>query len=185
LSKETYIIIKKQSKKGLEVFYTRYGKKLYAYAVQNWKTDEDTAWDLIYKTYNRISEKIDSYNFENEEKFGSLVMLSFLNNLRNHYRDIQKQIQIVSEDHINLNNISEENEENENPDSIHMKSLKEELEKLEDWERMLLLLKAQQMPYSEIAKYIDKPENQLKVYYARLKKKIAEKITKNTEVNHE
>jgi RNA polymerase sigma factor (sigma-70 family) len=185
LFKETYIIIGKQNKKGLEIFYKRYGKKLYAYAVKNWNTDEDTAWELIYKTYNKISEKIENCSFESEEKFSSFVMLSFLNNLRNYYRDNQKQIKTVSEDHININNLYEETEENENSESSQMIALKLELEKLEDWERMLLLLKAQQMPYSEIAKYVDKPENQLKVYYARLKKKITENITKNTEVSHE
>ncbi|MDL2261949.1 sigma-70 family RNA polymerase sigma factor [Bacteroidales bacterium OttesenSCG-928-I21] len=185
MPKETYILIKKQSKKGLEVFYKRYGKKLYAYAVQNWNTDEDTAWDLIYKTYNKISEKIEDYSFESEEKFSSFVMLSFLNNLRNQYRDSKKQIQTVSEDYINPNNLPAESNENENSDSAQMTALKQELENLEDWERMLLLLKAQQMPYSEIAKYVEKPENQLKVYYARLKKKITENIIKNTEVNHE
>jgi DNA-directed RNA polymerase specialized sigma24 family protein len=104
--------------------------------------------------------------------------------LRNYLRDKKKNIEILSEDHISTaTNLCYE-EQDEIPESEKMHILKEELEKLQDWERMLLLLKAQQMPYSEIAKFIDKPENQLKVYYARLKKKITEAIILKTEVNH-
>lgn len=182
--KETYIILSTQPEKGLEVFYNRYGKKLYAYAVQNWKLDEDNTWDLIYKTFTNISEKIDRYSFVSEEKFGSFVLVTFLNNLRNFYRDAKKNIEVLPEEHINFQLAYEDDEDFLKSESERMRILKEELEKLEDWERMLLLLKAQQMPYSEIARYVDKPENQLKVYYARLKKKIAETIILKTEVHH-
>jgi len=185
LSKETYIIIKKNKNKGLESFYNRYGKKLFSYGVNNWQIDEDSIWDIIYSTYEKISNKIHTYSFENEEKFGSFVMVSFLNNIRNFYRDNKRQIEIVTEDPQTIHMACENPEENENTESEQIIALKAELEKLEDWERILLLLKAQQMPYSEIAKYIDKPENQLKVYYARLKKKITENMTKKTEVDHE
>jgi len=182
--KSTYIIIKKNKDKGLEALYNRYGKKLYNYAIKNWKTDEDTAWELIYATFGKIISKIDSCDFENEKKFGSFVLLSFLNNLRNHYRDSKNKVQIVSGEDMQLLPNYEDTMEAEETESCQMKSLKEELAKLKDWERMLLLLKAQQMPYAEIAKYIDKPEEQLKVYYARLKKKITENITIKEEVDH-
>jgi hypothetical protein len=45
---------------------------------------------------------------------------------------------------------------------------------MEDWERILLLMRGQNIPYSEISKFVHKPEKQLKVYYARLKKKLLE-----------
>ncbi|MBN2776077.1 MAG: sigma-70 family RNA polymerase sigma factor [Bacteroidales bacterium] len=184
MQKETHIIIRENPDMGLESFYLRYGKQLLAYSLKNWQTDEDTAWELIYKTYEKISKQIDKYNFKNEEKFASFVLVSFLNNLRNHYRDIKKQIEIVPEENIKLHPAFSDDDQ-EQTESAKLQLLNEELAKLEDWERMLLLLKAQQMPYSEIAKYIDKPENQLKVYYARLKRKITEKMTLKMEVNHE
>jgi len=184
VQKETHIIIKNNPDKGLEAFYLRYGKQLFAYSLKNWKTDEDTAWDIIYKTYEKISKQIDKYSFKSEDKFASFVMVSFLNNLRNHFRDIKKQIEIVPEDRIKLHPVISDDDQ-EQTDSTKLKLLKEELANLEDWERMLLLLKAQQMPYSEIAKYVDKPEKQLKVYYARLKKRITERMTLKMEVNHE
>ena len=55
-------------------------------------------------------------------------------------------------------------------------ALNEELDKMEDWERMLLLMRSEGRAYSEIAQYIDKPENQLKVYYQRLKEQIQKKL---------
>jgi len=57
-----------------------------------------------------------------------------------------------------------------------MQALNEVLESMEDWERMLLLMRSEGQAYSEIAKYIDKPENQLKVYYQRLKEQVAKKL---------
>jgi DNA-directed RNA polymerase specialized sigma24 family protein len=41
---------------------------------------------------------------------------------------------------------------------------------------MLLLLRSQDVPYSEIAKLTGKNEDQLKVYYGRLKKKLFERL---------
>ena len=33
------------------------------------------------------------------------------------------------------------------------------------------------MPYNEISAFVNKPENQLKVYYARLKKQLLENVS--------
>ena len=55
-------------------------------------------------------------------------------------------------------------------------SLDELLDGMQDWERMLLLMRSEGRAYAEIAQYIDKPEDQLKVYYQRLKEKIAKKL---------
>ncbi|MBK6985309.1 MAG: hypothetical protein IPH32_11365 [Bacteroidetes bacterium] len=57
--------------------------------------------------------------------------------------------------------------------------LQQELEKLEDWQRILLLMRGQDMPYSKISEFVKKPENQLKVYYARLKKQLTENVNAN------
>lgn len=185
MSKATYIIIRENKNKGFKTFYERYSKKLFSYSITHLKLDEDIAWDLIYKTFEKIIEKINDNDFENETKFGSFVLASFLNNFRNHYKNTRNNIQYSYDENKTLTNNLSDDYITETSDSSELKSLKEELEKLQDWERMLLLLKAQHMPYSEIAKYIDKPENQLKVYYARLKKKIMNKILSKKEVTNE
>jgi predicted metalloprotease with PDZ domain len=46
---------------------------------------------------------------------------------------------------------------------------------LEDWQRIILLMRAQEYSYEDIANYVDKPVEQLKVYHMRLKKTVAEK----------
>ena len=180
MSKETYKLLKRKRRKGLELFYERYAKRLFDYARNNWHCDEDTAWDLIYKTFDSIIENIEKYNFESEEKFGSFVLTAFLNRMRNHLRDSKKNIETVSvEENAESSNMPIEEEEKK--DSSLMLNLKEKLQKLEDWERTLLLLRAQQMPYSEIARYVDKPEKQLKVYYQRLKNRLEKEINEKKE----
>jgi RNA polymerase sigma factor (sigma-70 family) len=182
MQKDTYTLIKKKKRKSLDVFYERYGKKLLGYANKNWQVDEDTAWDLIYKTFYSIIDNIDKYTFESEQKFSSFVLRTFLNNLRNYYRDKKKELNLSSKE--NLESFSNTNSEEESQDTEQMKLLKTELSKLEDWQRMLLLLRAQRMPYSEIAKYIDKPQEQLKVYYSRLKQRISKQLHQEMEVNN-
>lgn len=144
--------------------------------------DEDTAWDLIYKTIKKIIDNIHNYQFESEKKFGSFVLVSFLNNFRNYQKSIQKNLKISTVENIEYH--YDNTTESESDDSESMTALKKELDKLEDWERILVLLKAQQMPYSEIAKFVDKPENQLKVYKGRLKKKIMNNILSEKEVTN-
>ena len=50
------------------------------------------------------------------------------------------------------------------------------MDKLEEWQRILLLMRGQNMSYKEIIPFVNKPEKQLKVYYARLKKKLLENV---------
>jgi DNA-directed RNA polymerase specialized sigma24 family protein len=69
-----------------------------------------------------------------------------------------------------------EKDEIQSADNRHMSALKEVLQGLEDWQRMLLLMRSEGRPYSEIAKFVDRPEEQLKVYYQRLKETISKKI---------
>lgn len=178
--KPTYQLLKKSPKKGLEKMYTLYGTKLCAYALKNWTISEDEAWDLIYKTMYKIEQNIASYDFENEAKFGAFIYKVFINYLRNYYRD-QKNKTISTTELNYETDIEDQNSETKESENI--KQLNFALEQLEDWQRMLLLLRAQDMPYSEIAKYIDKPEQQLKVYYGRLKNKIEKQLTAKQQIS--
>lgn len=57
------------------------------------------------------------------------------------------------------------------PASEKLRVVTETLEKLENWERVLLRCRALEVPYEDIAKYTGKPVKQLKVYHGRVKKK--------------
>lgn len=168
----------KTNKMLLEELYQRYGKKLYGYASKSWKLDEDVCWDLIYKTLYKVIETHEQYHFENENKLAAFVFRVFINYLRNHYRDNKKlseRLHLIRMEDGEFEDFAEK-DDIQAADNRHMSALKEVLQGLEDWQRMLLLMRSEGRPYSEIAKFVDRPEEQLKVYYQRLKETISKKI---------
>lgn len=195
----TYELLRTQREAAVEVIYGRYGKKLYSYAITSWNLDEDTSWEMVYETLYKAIEKIDKYEFTSEKKFGSFLFTIFCNNLRRHYRDTKKREERLSFSTFNEQNfeasrsnpeLSTERRVQEQMVEASMESYREPekgsdslmqimetcLAKLEDWERILLLLRSQDMPYGEIAKYVHKPSDQLKVYHQRAKKKLEKLI---------
>ncbi len=177
---EIYKTIARKDKESIALLYERYGKKLFGYAVHSWKLSEDEAWELIYKTLYKVLDTTANYSFESEKNYSSFIFKVFVNYLRQYYRDNKKEkesLNIVNTADAN-ENYSEPQVAEESPEinSLKMVLLKEELEKLEDWERMLLLLRSQDMPYSEIAKFVKRPEDQLKVYYSRLKAALTKRM---------
>lgn len=173
---ETYNIKDLNRNGMITVIYNRYGKKLYSYAVRSWSLDEDAAWDLIYKTIYKVLESYGKYKFESEEKFASFVFKIFINYLRNYYRDNKKnkEFEFTAMDDVDLS--TKETAEPDQKPNEKMTVLNEVLESMEDWERMLLLMRSEGRAYSEIAQYIDKPESQLKVYYQRLKEQLTKRL---------
>lgn len=156
--------------------YKRYGRKLYSYAIRSWSLDEDAAWDLIYKTIFKAHDSYGNYRFESDERFASMLFRIFINYLRNHYRDTKEEKQIVFSVIDDMEKGAGEGEGKEEQTNTKLAALNEELEKMEDWQRMLLLMRSEGMPYSKIGEFVDKPEGQLKVYYQRLKEQITKKL---------
>lgn len=174
--RETYTLKELSRNELITEVYNRYGRKLYTYAVRTWNTGDDAAWDLVYKTIYKVIDSYAKYSFESEEKFASFIFKIFINYLRNYYRD-NKQEKMLEFSAIDDIDPGEESAELQLPmTSEKLKALNEELDKMEDWQRMLLLMRSEGRPYSEIAAYIDKPEKQLKVYYQRLKEQITKKL---------
>ncbi len=182
--KPTYELITKKDKESIRVLYERYGKKLFGYARKKWKMGEDENWDLVYKTLYRVIETNSDYKFESESKFSGFVFTVFINYLRNFYRDKKNTPMEIVELDEKFSPVSDADPDSywdETKPSESMNFLVAELDQLEDWERILLLMRSQDVPYSEIAKFTGKPEDQLKVYYGRLKKKLADKL--NEKIN--
>lgn len=163
------------TKEFISVLYERYGIKLYGYAIYKWKVDKDDAWELVYRTLYKVLDSYKNYTFENEAKFASFVFKLFINSLRNHYRDNKNRFDLIPMEGEQMQNQAEvpASDRSEHPT---MTVLNEELDNLEDWQRILLLLRSDGMSYAEIARFVDKPENQLKVYYQRLKDQISKRI---------
>ena len=174
--KETYLFEKSDKEGFIATVYSRYGKRLYSYAVTHWNLNEDVAWNLIYKTIYKVADTIENYQFESEEKFASFLFRVLINYLKNHYRDTKAEqlFEFTAMDDVDLSLKS--NAEDAPLPNIKLQALNEALDEMEDWERVLLLMRSEGQAYSEIAKYLDKPEKQLKVYYQRLKEKLAKKL---------
>lgn len=170
--------LRRKDKGAIAALYQRYGKKLYGYAVSKWRVDEDEAWELVYKTLYKIIEVAGRYTFENESKFNGFVFQVFINYLRNHYNSKKgKGLDTVAFSQQLENILSEKKEaDHERPDTPYMSCLKKILEQFDDWKRILLLMKAQDFSYEEIASYVSKPAGQLKVYYMRARKALTEKV---------
>lgn len=171
--------IRRKDKAAITALYNHYGKKLYGFAVHKWNVNEDEAWELIYKTLYKIIEVIDKYSFESESKFNGFVFQIFINNLRNHYNERKnKHIEIVELEEKHGSYSAEQKNDSDNSISTnpYMNCLKKILEQFEDWKRILLLMKAQNFSYEEISKYVDKPGDQLKVYYMRAKGILTNKV---------
>ncbi len=173
---ETYRIVARKDKNAAQVLYERYGSRLYRYAQASWKLDEDETWDVVYKTLYKVIETTASYTFDSEQKYASFIFRIFINLLRDRYRVKKKENERL--ERVDYGSVEEKpaREEQAEEDSGKMILLKKELEKLEDWERVLLLMRSQDAPYSEIAKYVNKPAEQLKVYYQRLKATLAKRM---------
>ena len=175
--KETYNLRHLTQNELIAELYERYGKKLYAYAIYSWKVDEDTAWELVYKTLYKVIDSYKKYEFESEEKFASFVFKIFINYLRNNYRDTKKQSAEMPLTDVDSNLLHDKPEKTidsfQNPKLV---ALNEELDKMEDWQRMLLLMKSEGRSYAEIATFINKPEENLRVYYQRLKEQISKRL---------
>src|ERR1700741_5349930 len=160
--KETYSDISDSKDEVVKSFYEKYAEKLLAYTCKNYTIDKDDAWTIVYKTIYKMAEVNDRYNFENEQKQSGFVFKTHINYLRNYFRDNKSFEQNHHEVELSDNYSGQQDDAPAKP-NIQLQILQQELDKLEDWQRILLLMRGQDMPYNKIAEFVNKPEEQLKV----------------------
>jgi len=178
--KETYSLLSNTNNEVVKSLYETYAKKLLAYTCKNYTIDKDDAWAIVYKTIYKIANVGSKYTFENEQKRSGFIFKTHINFLRNYFRD-NKSFEKNNRE-VELHENFADKEPDVNPtQNLPLTILQQELEKLEDWERILLLMRGQDMPYSKISEFVKKPENQLKVYYARLKKQLTDNVNAELE----
>ena len=184
MSSDTKLLQPDEANTVLKVLYESYAKKLLRYTCNNYKISEDDAWTVVYKTIYKMAEVNHKYTFDNRHKQAGFIFKTHINFLRNYFRDRRSFETIHREVEMNENLILKE-EEMPMKENVQLKVLQNELDKLQEWERILLLMRGQEMPYSEISEFVNKPVNQLKVYYARLKKQLTEKVNRElSKLNH-
>lgn len=171
-------ILQNKNKETVSLLYQRYGKKLYGYAITKWKFSEDDSWELVYKTLYKAMNVSDRYTFKDEGKFIGFLFKIFINYLRNHYNYTKAKGIVTTELlgwHEKLSSDRNETDEEKERMSPLMRCLQKALAVLDDWQRVLLLMRAQDYSYEDISKYVERPGDQLKVYHMRLKKVVTEK----------
>lgn len=166
---------RKTKEKRLELLFEAFGDALIGYGHKQWKIPKDACWDLIYTSLYKVESVMDTHQFESAEKFNGFVFRIFINNMKNFLRDEETRTKGTREVELEEDKVgnSEESYEQEREE---VTLLNEILDDLEDWQRILMLMRAQDYSYAEIAKYTQKSEKNLKVYYGRLKKQIAKKM---------
>jgi DNA-directed RNA polymerase specialized sigma24 family protein len=154
-----------------ELLFKAFAKQLVGYGIKTWKLEEDIAWELCYQCLDKVVEKQHSLKFSSEKQLQAYVFKVYINLLKNKLRgEKNKPVQ----DDQAVDELAER--QIELKESSDIQSLKKLLDQLEDWQRILMLMRAQGFSYREISKYAGKKPQSLKVYYSRLKKEFLEKL---------
>lgn len=183
--------ISERSSLGVEALYKCYANQLRGYAMTQWQLDEDSAWEVIYQTLEALVLKLPSYQFNNQVEFDRLVFKFFLNFLRQYYRKKQKEREIewvpfmdISENNSNDFSPLDKNLENTLVETItdfyesdelrspNLDKLERCLEQMDSLDRDLLLLRAREYTYEQIAQLLQIENNQLNVKHLRAKQKL-------------
>jgi RNA polymerase sigma factor (sigma-70 family) len=190
-------LIAAKDKKALELLYEQYGQKFYSYAINKWQMDTELAWEVVYNTLETLLLKLSDYQIESQAHFDNLIFKIFVNFLRQAFRKHRKRqydIEYVDfndqevrdgdetdyEDYpppnqssvpidANLFNRAYETDVVENP---RLTALKQALSEMDEIDRSILLLRAQNYSYDEIAKMLHIENKNLKVKYLRGKNKL-------------
>jgi RNA polymerase sigma factor (sigma-70 family) len=188
-------LIAARDRKALELLYEHYGQKFYSYAINKWQMDTELAWEVVYNTLETLLLKLSDYEIESQAHFDNLVFKIFVNFLRQAFRKHRKRqydIEYVDfndqesldadetddEDRplpvpvpidANLFNSAYEAEVSENP---RLTALNQALMQMDETERNILLLRAQNYSYEEIANMLNIENKNLKIKYLRGKNKL-------------
>ncbi len=192
MTKELEIVstLHSSPREGLELLFNVFGSKLLAYAIENWKFDEDDAWECIYKTFQTIVDTIEDYDFTTDAHFKNFLFKVFKNNLRQVYKKQKALIQKIEfvplsealafttteQDNLMYSDGESFFEALANDKSFRtdnrLKMIETALDKLEEDERELLLLRGQNFSYKEIGALMGIQDDHLKVRVHRAKKKL-------------
>ena len=191
--KDIIELTKTSPRSGLESLYQAYGEKFYSFCIHKWNLNEDEAWEIVYKTLETLVLKLANYEFESQSHFNNFLYKVLVNFLRQYFRSSRRRLELgvkfvdINEDSDTLTIIKEQIDQKAFTDyydkgiveSPHLGILNECLEKMDQIDKDLLLLRAQNYSYEEIAKLLNIENNQLKVKHLRAKQKLVNLINQN------
>lgn len=176
--------LKHKDPQALESLYNTYGAKFYDYCIRKWQLSEDAAWEAVYQTIETVVLKGAQYQFESNLHFQNFLFKVLLNFLRQLYRrqqagrsdlefvqlDADGDISVIQRQ-IDIKTFADYYQ-SESVEPEIMRTLNHALSQLAPIDKDLLLLKAQNYTYDEIAEILGIENNQLKVKHHRAKQKL-------------
>lgn len=176
--------LKHKDPQALESLYNAYGAKFYDYCIRKWQLSEDAAWEAVYQTIETVVLKGAQYQFESNLHFQNFLFKVLLNFLRQLYRKQQagrsdlEFVQLDADGDISVIQRQIDKKtfadyyQSESVEPEIMRTLNHALSQLAPIDKDLLLLKAQNYTYDEIAEILGIENNQLKVKHHRAKQKL-------------
>jgi len=184
--------LKHKNPQALESLYNTYGVKFYDYCIRKWQLSEDAAWEVVYQTLETVVLKGAQYQFESNLHFQNFLFKVLLNYLRQLYRKQQaghtalEFVELDADGDISVVQRKIDKKaftdyyESESVEPEIMRTLKLALSQLAPADKDLLLLKAQNYTYDEIAEILCTENNQLKVKHHRAKQKLIKLLNESS-----
>jgi DNA-directed RNA polymerase specialized sigma24 family protein len=177
-----------------EKLFNQYGARLFYYAMKSWDLNEDDIWEILYDTLYGFISSYSGDNFSSQKRIENLIWTIFKNKLRDKYRQkrrIKEHYQEVVYSEGNLTKTSgmlvEKDdylflrysdqvliqEEQQNPILSNLEAI---LDSFKDWERQLVIGRANGITYILLEEMTGKKADFLKVHYQRLKQRISKEL---------
>ena len=197
-NRQIVLELREGNRAGYRHLTDRYHRRLLHETVNTYRIDRADAEEIVSDVLLLVASRIVGFEFKKSDgDFQSWVLTI----LRNRVRDYLRRVSSISHPTASLDEevIPDESflrlHENEVtvsivrglkgkspdddspfPEHRTISQLREILETLPVWELVLLRCRALDIPYEEIATYTGKPAALLKVYHARVRKKVRRKI---------
>lgn len=195
--------ITRGDRKGCEHLLHLYRDRLLGEATHVFHISQEDAEELVSDTLLAVVNKIGTFAFKRGDgDFHYWVMAIFRNAVRDFVRReivhrghfvpfresaMENEEEFTSAERDVLQEIvrryeSEVARSERDPDSDptgRLAVLTEALDAMENWERVLLRCRALDVPFEEIAGYVGKPAKTLKVYHARVRRKLVARLSRH------
>ena len=126
------------------------------------------AEDLMNATFYKLPKDILKFEYQNDNAFRSWLVTIHLNRIRSYFRN--KKLDYTNLADYEWEQLEVENDESGEDRRLHI--IKEEIESLPEKDRILLTMRAKEIPYKTISDILKIQPNTLKVQYLRISKKL-------------
>lgn len=186
--------LKKGSVSGCTLLVDKYQDFLYNWGLKQYnQINSQTLLELIQDTFLKVIENIASFEPKSETAFRNWIFRILKNQIIDYMR-----VEKVKSEHVTFQSIDENPPDNKNgPSKVQIelnkmiyqdylspepcehplaKKVNEFIDTLDDNSKRILLGCADGYSHREVAEWTGIPENHIKVYYSRLKKKLEKQL---------